>query len=98
MQDEADLERRIRARAHAIWEEEGRPQGRAQDHWNQARILIAIEEDRTSLMPVSPEGAQQAETQNGLAEPPAASTNEADRQGAATLGDKLRNAFKERRR
>ena len=26
----------IRARAHQIWEEEGRPDGREQEHWDQA--------------------------------------------------------------
>ena len=29
-------ERRIRLRAYAIWEREGRPEGRAEDHWLQA--------------------------------------------------------------
>ncbi|WP_210530475.1 DUF2934 domain-containing protein [Rubellimicrobium arenae] len=31
-----DRESRIRARAYAIWEQEGRPHGRHEDHWNQA--------------------------------------------------------------
>ncbi|WP_210527931.1 DUF2934 domain-containing protein [Rubellimicrobium arenae] len=31
-----DLERRIRERAHAIWEREGRPDGRHDEHWRQA--------------------------------------------------------------
>ncbi len=30
-------EERIRRRAHEIWEREGRPEGREQDHWFQAR-------------------------------------------------------------
>jgi DUF2934 family protein len=30
-------EHRIRQRAHEIWVEEGRPDGRALDHWMQAR-------------------------------------------------------------
>jgi hypothetical protein len=29
-------EQRIRERAHAIWEQEGRPHGRDEDHWRQA--------------------------------------------------------------
>lgn len=32
-----DLDRRIRERAYEIWENEGQPEGRAQDHWEQAR-------------------------------------------------------------
>lgn len=34
MQD--DRENRIHERAHAIWEQEGRPEGRHADHWIQA--------------------------------------------------------------
>lgn len=30
------MERRIRARAHAIWEAEGRPEERDREHWMQA--------------------------------------------------------------
>lgn len=32
-----DIERRIRERAYEIWESEGRPEGRSEDHWKQAR-------------------------------------------------------------
>jgi hypothetical protein len=32
----ADREERIRQRAHELWEAEGRPNGRAQQHWDQA--------------------------------------------------------------
>ena len=31
-----DRERKIRDRAYAIWEREGRPQGRESEHWRQA--------------------------------------------------------------
>ncbi|PBB91534.1 hypothetical protein CK215_16965 [Mesorhizobium sp. WSM3864] len=30
-----DREERIRRRAHEIWEQAGRPQGRQQEHWDQ---------------------------------------------------------------
>ncbi len=33
----------IRARAHHIWEREGRPEGRADEHWQMARSELAIE-------------------------------------------------------
>ncbi|WP_082766043.1 DUF2934 domain-containing protein [Paramesorhizobium deserti] len=33
-------EEQIKARAYEIWEQEGRPQGRARDHWEQARREI----------------------------------------------------------
>ena len=41
MQD--NLEHLIRARAHQLWEQEGRPDGRADDHWREARKLVEVE-------------------------------------------------------
>jgi len=40
-----DREERIRQRAHEIWEREGRPEGREEQHWYQACEDIAVEED-----------------------------------------------------
>ncbi|MEW5729110.1 MAG: DUF2934 domain-containing protein [Pseudomonadota bacterium] len=34
---------KIRERAHHIWEREGRPDGRDQDHWQMARTELAME-------------------------------------------------------
>ena len=34
------LEDQIRERAYYLWEEEGRPEGRAEIHWAKARALI----------------------------------------------------------
>ena len=31
-----DREDRIRKRAHALWEQNGRPEGRHEEHWHQA--------------------------------------------------------------
>ena len=36
-------EERIRAIAYAIWEEEGRPHGRHEEHWRKACELVAAE-------------------------------------------------------
>jgi len=41
MQD--NLEHLIRARAHQLWEQEGRPDRRADDHWREARKLVEVE-------------------------------------------------------
>lgn len=38
-----DREHRTRERAHAIWEREGRPHGRHEDHWHQASQEIGDE-------------------------------------------------------
>lgn len=42
MQD--DREARIRHRAHAIWEKEGRPEGRDREHWERATAEVEAEE------------------------------------------------------
>ena len=34
---------RVRELAHTMWEKEGRPEGRAEDHWLHAETLIAID-------------------------------------------------------
>ena len=39
----ADTERRIRERAHSLWEAEGMQDGRAEEYWNRARELIEDE-------------------------------------------------------
>lgn len=39
-----DLERRIRQRAHELWEAEGRPEGRDIEHWREAERQIMFEE------------------------------------------------------
>ena len=74
------LEQRIRARAHQIWEQEGRPQGREHDHWEKARILVSIEDDKSSLKPVEPERPEPAQVMENLGEFPSALTDEGDRQ------------------
>lgn len=81
-----NLKERIRARAHKIWEDEGRPEGRAAAHWEQARILVAIEDDRTSLKPVAEaragEPVEEADIQENLGEFPAGRTDQGDRAAA----------------
>lgn len=44
-------EDKIRARAQAIWEAEGRPQGRADEHWTQAEREVAGEEEAAGGVP-----------------------------------------------
>ncbi len=40
---DADLTRRIRERAHLLWEAEGCPEGRDQEYWHRAEELIEDE-------------------------------------------------------
>ena len=38
-----DFETRVRERAYRMWQEAGCPDGRAAEHWEKARELVAIE-------------------------------------------------------
>jgi hypothetical protein len=71
------IEERIKQRAHRIWEEEGRPEGRDKEHWDMAAELVAIEDNyQATLKPVDrdPDEPENAAT---IAEPPeAANTGE----------------------
>jgi len=51
---EDSREERIRKKAYEIWLSEGQPWGRAEQHWELARELVAMEIGLTStLIPVS---------------------------------------------
>jgi DnaJ-class molecular chaperone len=38
---DADLHERIKQRAYALWEQEGRPEGQSEKHWHQAETEVA---------------------------------------------------------
>ncbi len=40
-------EERIRAKAHELWEEAGRPEGQADDHWLKAARLIDADQHKS---------------------------------------------------
>jgi hypothetical protein len=46
---------RIRRRAHEIWEREGRPEGRDQEHWAQA--IQGTEAEGGGVSPAAPDDA-----------------------------------------
>lgn len=56
-----ELENLIRKRAHEIWEGEGRPHGRHEEHWRRAADEVAREVERlkTDHVP-EPEGSEGA--------------------------------------
>ena len=39
-----EREQAIRERAYAIWEQDGRPEGRSLAHWSQAEVEIGTEQ------------------------------------------------------
>jgi hypothetical protein len=45
---------RIAKKAHELWEAEGRPHGRDQIHWDEAKEIIAIEDsEQATLLPAT---------------------------------------------
>jgi hypothetical protein len=46
-ESDQDRERRIRVRAYEIWDAEGRPHGRHEQHWREAEQEIAHAENAT---------------------------------------------------
>jgi hypothetical protein len=44
LEEVMDRDKRIRDRAYQIWQEEGRPDGKSAEHWEQARRMIEQEE------------------------------------------------------
>jgi hypothetical protein len=53
-------EERIRAKAHALWEADGKPTGRDREHWEQAAKLVEEEEQKAAKAEVDPEPGQRA--------------------------------------
>jgi hypothetical protein len=49
---QSDREQRIHEKAYQLWVEEGRPEGRADMHWDMATELVAIEKILLTLKPV----------------------------------------------
>lgn len=48
-----DRDALVRERAHAIWLEEGRPEGQAEQHWSRAETEFADAEAAATITPVS---------------------------------------------
>ena len=59
---------RIRRKAHELWEADGHPHGRDQDHWDQAREIIAIEDSQASTLLPRETGAQDVVETRSIAE------------------------------
>ena len=74
-------EDRIRRRAHAIWEREGRPDGRQQEHWAQARRAIEAEE-RTAPLRAAADAAPTPTAPDGGGTTPGEAAAEAAAVGA----------------
>jgi hypothetical protein len=66
---DAGWETRVRERAYAIWEREGRPEGGAEQHWAQAEEELRAEEGAGAGGPASTAGTETwTEPTGGVAE------------------------------
>lgn len=78
-----DEDARIRERAYHMWDQDGRPDGRAEDHWALAREAIALEDaggGATKPVDESKEPiVEEAFIQDNLGEFPTAFTDQGDR-------------------
>jgi hypothetical protein len=48
------LHERIKRRAYSLWEQEGRPEGRADDHWQRAEAEVAGVSSSGEALPGTP--------------------------------------------
>lgn len=80
-------EARIRARAYKLWEEDGRPEGRADEFWERAEELIAMEDNAGAALAPNPmtepthteNPIEEAEIQENYGEFPTRFTDQGDR-------------------
>ncbi len=85
-----DLEERIRRRAHQIWEREGRPEGRREDHWALAKEEIAIEDNYAgTLMPNPSGGSDDTAARTEPVEPVLSMANQGEMPGIADQGEEF---------
>jgi DUF2934 family protein len=63
-------EEKVRERAHAIWEREGRPQNAAEQHWSRAEEELRAEEEAEKLAASVRETVPEAEQVSGVDENP----------------------------
>lgn len=76
-----DREERIRRKAYELWEADGCPEGRHDDHWVQAREIVALEEAG------GPPTISLDRSRGPQAEPAVAQENLGDRPGLRDQGD-----------
>ncbi|MFC0202055.1 DUF2934 domain-containing protein [Paracoccus rhizosphaerae] len=59
---------RVRDRAHALWEQAGRPEGQDAQHWSQAEQEIAAEEEAQSSAPAGKAAVRRGRKPKDVAE------------------------------
>jgi len=77
-------EQQVRERAHEIWLREGRPEGRADEHWALARVEIAAEQNVGTMLKPNPlvrpdPDAEPIEAVEGMADIPGRLNDQGER-------------------
>src|SRR3978361_1452409 len=63
VQQEARMdEQRIRERAYELWQKEGSPEGRDQEFWERARLMVEGAAEAPMVTPLSQRSAQERKT------------------------------------
>src|SRR3546814_4982245 len=83
---DAGLENRIRQRAHLLWVDDGRPEGREIEYREKARELIAIEDNQQTATEPRPRPRQSHAPGGEPAEPVDAIENQGELPGLADPG------------
>lgn len=78
----------IRQRAYHIWEREGRPEGRADDHWQMARSELAIGMGDASALDANPAAEREEAGGTEPVEPLEAVENQGSFPGLTDQDDK----------
>ena len=58
-----DREKRVREISYVIWEQEGRPEGQADRHWQAAREIVELQDAERKNVEVEPLGDHPAEAE-----------------------------------
>lgn len=85
---QSSLESRIRQKAHDIWEREGRPEGRGQEHWDMASELIAQQDNAGLARQANPsKGSDDAPLHDQPVEPAFIAENQGEVPGLTDQGE-----------
>ncbi|MFM2045073.1 MAG: hypothetical protein RLY86_3649 [Pseudomonadota bacterium] len=88
MADFAALDERIRRKAHDIWEQEGRPEGRENEHWEMAAELVAQHDlSLGTLQPNPSNGGDDTAPRDQPVEPAFMAENMGDLPGLTDQGE-----------
>jgi hypothetical protein len=87
-----DLETRIRARAHKMWLDEGSPEGRAESHWELAKMAVALEDAQLEMLkPVETPASEPVEAWTNQGEFPQL-TDQGEQNAPGQTGEPVRRA------